>query len=378
MENIQPRIYILLAKKNSGEASKEEMAELQELLYKNKTLPFDNELLTAFWQTRGLKKINALAVDSSWQSIEQKLLNYNDSTPARAGENAVPGKRYKKRSWLFAAAAIFVIVISIPLLLFLNNAATNNLGIANLQETTNQIVANRGYKTGVTLPDGTRMWLNAGSVVNYHKNFTVKREVYLNGEAYFDVTYNPGKPFVIHIGSVNVKVLGTTFNLKSYPEDDKVEAALLKGSIEVTTTDDPERKILLRPNEKITILKRKIAKNTFVGIAAIPAIDTAANKEELYSISRIMINKKDSTAEDIAWMEDRLVFKGESFGQLALKMQRWYNVTINFADEYCKNMKFTGVFDKQTIDQALKALQFSCDDNFSFTINKNQITIQKQ
>lgn len=235
----------------------------------------------------------------------------------------------------------------------------------------NEVVSKHGSKSSLILPEGTKVWLNAGSKIYYHKDFTANREVYLSGEAFFDVTHNAGKPFTIHAGPVNIKVLGTAFNVKAYPEDDLVETALLRGSIELTTVADPGRKILLRLNEKISInkTKRDIGKNN-----ALPT-GKPSPKEELYSISRMLVYKKDSTLEDIAKMEDKVIFKGETFSELSIKMERWYDVEMIFKNEQVKKIKFTGAFDKQNIVQALQALQFSCNYQFVFSISKNQILI---
>src|SRR5437588_18774 len=87
-------------------------------------------------------------------------------------------------------------------------------------KTGNEFFTQNGSRTNLVLPDGTRVWLNAGSRITYDKNYGITlREVGLTGEAFFDVAHNSGKPFVIHTARIDIKVLGTRFNVKSYPLD---------------------------------------------------------------------------------------------------------------------------------------------------------------
>jgi transmembrane sensor len=113
----------------------------------------------------------------------------------------------------------------------------------------------KGSKSHIVLPDGTNVWLNADSKIIYPGNFQGEtREVSLVGEAFFDVVKNVNKPFIIHTGTMDVKVLGTAFNVRSYPGEMTTEASLLRGLIEVTLNGTEKKKILLKPNEKLTVL----------------------------------------------------------------------------------------------------------------------------
>ena len=118
----------------------------------------------------------------------------------------------------------------------------------------NEINTAEGSRTHLTLPDGTKVWLNAGSHLSYGKTYNAAtREVNLTGEAFFDVARNSQKPFLIHTARIDIQVLGTSFNVKSYPTDRTTEATLIRGSIEVSIKDRPSEKIILRPNEKLVI-----------------------------------------------------------------------------------------------------------------------------
>ncbi len=211
------------------------------------------------------------------------------------------------------------------------------------------------------MPDGTKVWLNAGSELIYDKNYGNKlREVSLTGEAYFDVVKNPERPFLIHTRKMDIKVLGTAFNVKCYPGEKTTETSLVRGSIEVTLKDRQE-KIMLKPNEKLVINNNDY----------IPAKENRKQAQELSKTAGVLVEKPiislshltfypaDSTVIETAWVQNRLVFSGENFEEVALKMERWYNVKIKFNDEKLKEETLTGNFEKETVEEALRALQLA-------------------
>lgn len=374
MENDDSRLWTLWSKKLSGEATAEEIQELDALLKNPISQSTDIELIKKLWD-RALENVDKPDIDKNWESISQSIFpeKSNLFVTLVPADTDKPTITRKKKWWLAAASLFFVICISIGMLY--NNS---NKKIAVSQSSAalpNAVVSRNGSKTSVTLPEGTKVWLNAGSKIYYDNDFTDNRQVYLTGEAYFDVTHNADKPFVIHAANVNIKVLGTAFNVKAYTEDDRVETALIRGSVEISTNDDPERKILLRPNEKISILKSK--RNIDSLLQNNKATKNVA-KEEFYVIDRMTIDTKYSSMEDIAWMKDKIIFKSESFSQLAKRIERWYAVTIVFKGESCQGIKFTGELDNLNIVQAMDALGFSCNYKFHYSIEKDQITIKSK
>ncbi len=174
---------------------------------------------------------------------------------------------------------------------------------------------------------------------------------------------------MVHAGDIDIKVTGTAFNVRAYVEDSVVEAALIRGSIEVASKNDPERKILLRPNEKIIIGKRST-------ISSSP-IDTPADnkKEEVFSLGKIKPNPADNSISEIAWIESKLAFYKEPFSSLAKKMERWYNVSISFEDKKLEEYTFTGSFEKEDIVEALNALRQVTP--FEYSIENRSVTISK-
>ena len=121
-----------------------------------------------------------------------------------------------------------------------------------------EIHSTMGSRVSFNLPDGTRGWLNSGSTLKYALNFEESRKVELEGEAYFDVTPDKSHPFYVRTPEVQIRVLGTTFNLRAYPDDKTVETTLLTGMLEIQTlseTDGNKQTIVLKPNQKATFQK---------------------------------------------------------------------------------------------------------------------------
>lgn len=234
------------------------------------------------------------------------------------------------------------------------------------------IVANNGSRTRSLLPDGTLVWLNAGSKLHYENDFNGRtREVRLEGEAFFDVAKQPHRPFIVHTSGIDIRVLGTAFNVKSYPEDKTVETTLYRGLVQVSRQEDITKKsIQLRPNEKL-ILPKQAAKEEEK--LSDEKTDWTNQLPASFTITHIDSTKKESERIETAWLYSRLEFRGDSFEELAPKLERWYNVTIVFADEKVKQLNVTGSFEKETVEQAFVALKEAFPINYK--INNREILV---
>lgn len=231
-----------------------------------------------------------------------------------------------------------------------------------------------GERKSFQLPDGSKVMLNAGSTLTMAQNFnTDAREVTLEGEAFFDVAHNPSKPFIIHTTAMHVKVLGTVFNVKAYPADKTAETSLLKGSVEITLKNDEQKKIILRPNEKIVLPNIPAGK-----VQEKDAEKNPAPAKSGYTIAALTYI--DSAVKEVSWTENRLAFTENSFEEIAPVLERWYNVSIIFEDEAVKQYRYTATFDQKNIIQILTALQLArAYETFDFeTGSNNRIVIRKR
>lgn len=271
--------------------------------------------------------------------------------------------------WLYAGAAAACIAIAVLLVVIQRPVQKQYNQQALLSDHIE--TSKPGEKRTLLLSDGSKVTLNAGSTFTISKNFNERlREVTLEGEAYFDIEHNPEKPFIIHTTSMNIKVLGTIFNVKAYPTDKTLETSLLKGSVEVTLKNENDRKVILHPDEKI-ILINPLFRNE-VKAHSNPKEET---KKEKYTIANLTYDA-DSSRLEVSWIKDRFAFNDNSFEEVATELERWYGVSVQFDDDIVKQYRFTAIFDHKTITEVLNALQLS--RYFNYTIeNGNIITIRK-
>lgn len=288
------------------------------------------------------------------------------NTPQISFEAPVHKKANLRKLFLYgatAAAAVATIVF-----FAIRPAEQTRTGDFSLQYNYTEI-SKAGERKSFQLPDGSKVMLNAGSTINIAKDFnTNTREISLLGEAFFDVAHNPGKPFIIHTSSMDVKVLGTIFNVKAYPTDKLTETSLIKGSVEIMLHNKAAEKILLRPNQKIILPNHKDDNTATIAVKNAPKKDV-----EDFKITGLTYSKVDSTLTEVSWTENRLVFNESRLDEVAAELERWYNITIRFNNEQVKQYRFTAVFDQKNIVQVLDALQLSRRFEYKIAENNNII-----
>ncbi|MBX3257644.1 MAG: FecR family protein [Chitinophagaceae bacterium] len=365
------RIWELLARKYNHEISDDELRELELLLQQHQDAFQLNELMAGLHDLP-LKKITSAADEiKSLETLQLALLKSNEEKEEALQDDILPGYK-EKTGWGKRTALITGIAASVMLVLalWLMTGTKKITGRNKAGVSMNEVVTNGGSKSTVHLPDGSSVIINTGSKLTYNKDFGVEtREIFLKGEAFFDIVKNEQAPLVVHAGNVEIKVKGTIFNVKAYVEDSIVEASLIEGAIEVFSQNDPERKILMRPNEKIIIGKSAT-------ISSQKKDTPSYQAEEMISLGKIKPNPVDSSIAEIAWIENKLAFYKEPFLSLAKKMERWYNVSIDFRDSKMEGVTFTGSFEKEDIVEALNALRQSTP--FHYTIENRNIIISRQ
>jgi transmembrane sensor len=345
MEN--ERMWILLAKKKNGEATADELFELEKLmLAENKG--YSNELIEKIWEAPLHSLPEMKLSDTVWQTISETIKKPSFKV----------AHLYKK--WMAAAVIIGVLAA------FAYFFTTRKIHPAS-SSLSQRITTTPSSRSTIKLPDGTEVWLNSNSQLLYNSaNFSKqKREVVLSGEAFFDVVKNEKVPFIIHAANVNITVKGTAFNVKAYPSQKNVETTLLRGLIEITTRQEPDRKIMVKPNEKIII-------------PAVIETGKSADKQDnnfLYTISKLKKDERNIVAET-AWMSSKLEFNNESFEELSPKLESWFSVEIHINDTTLQQKRFSGLITKETLIQTLQALQLSY--RFAYTIKGTDVWINKK
>jgi transmembrane sensor len=223
-----------------------------------------------------------------------------------------------------------------------------------------------GERKNIQLSDGTIVNLNAGSVLRMDPAYGIStREIYLEGEAFFDVKHNRKLPFIVHTDEMDVKALGTAFDVRAYRDEKITETALIRGSIEVTLKENHNRKMVLSPNHKIAWNKSKQHIVSVDSVAAAPA-----SVKSNYGIPQEIVVMDRGEIKEIAWKENRLVFENELFSDIAMLLERWYGVKLVFTDDEIRNYRFTGLFEKEDLQAVLNFLKESRP--FHFKIENNE------
>ncbi|MBX2921006.1 MAG: FecR domain-containing protein [Chitinophagaceae bacterium] len=281
--------------------------------------------------------------------------------PADGVTNERPGRAVRRIPvWKYVSiAASFALVFLLTRWLILKNSDEADTKAANAHV----VSAQKGSRSKVELPDGTSVWLNAGSYLEYDNDFgKIFRQVSLTGEAFFDVTHNAKVPFIIHTDAIDVKVLGTTFNVRAYPEENRTEAALISGSLEVSFANQSLKKVILKPSEKISVSNKTIVTD--------PAQAISATTVQAPSISSVTYLPGDHSVIETSWVNNKLVFRNKPFEEVVMEMSRWYNVNFEVHDKSLLPRRFTATFETETIHEALT--QLSVSYNFSFTYDKTK------
>lgn len=209
----------------------------------------------------------------------------------------------------------------------------------------------KGQKLILALADGTRIKLNAGSTISYPESFSAnERKIELSGEAFFKVASNPDAPFTVVTGNVETRVLGTSFNVKAYPEKKLVYVAVVEGKVKVSALD-PDKNVKadveLTPNQLATVPKNE-------GEILVSAFD-----QELL----------------LAWRHGNLFFEQSNFEDIINDLERWYGVSIELGEKTKINpeWRFSGHFENKSLEYVLNV--FSYPERFSFKIDGNKILI---
>jgi transmembrane sensor len=282
-------------------------------------------------------------------------------------------KNKKLQSIVWRYAAIFIFLLGTGILLYVVKSNRGSLFSNAMCE----LQVPYGARSQLTLPDGSMIWLNAGSKIKYNRDFGINsRDVYLNGEAYFDVEKSK-HPFIVHTSYLDLKVLGTSFNVKAYPDEELIEATLVKGSIRVEnkSTGKP---LYLKPREKLTFniadMKYSIGSSDQQKSAAIDSStkDTDVVKTKLKE-NTIRIKENVNTDEATSWKDGKLVINNEPLEELTRKLERKYDITFVFNSEVLKNYSYSGTLRDFPLEQVLKALELTSP--IQYKIKEKTVTL---
>jgi len=348
----------LLAKKITGEASTGELLQLESLMKANPDWAYQAEQIQHLWKEEGHFHYGdaQLAFEQHLKKMERAGISLPQSINSEMGNSPLKRKRILTVSLL----SFIVILVALSLWMGKGNKSTLVPPSKNFSEVSSPV----GSKTKLLLPDSTMVWLNAGSKLTYNEHFgATNRNAMLVGEAFFEVKKS-SMPFIIHANTVQIKVLGTAFNVKAYPDEKTTETSLLRGTVEITLDKRPGELYILKPNEKLVVANEPQVLKT-----------SAPEKKQPIAVLGSINHINDSTIIETSWVDNELIFEDEAFTDIARKLERWYGITIELTDEIIANERMSGTFTTETIQEALKALQYST--KFHYSVKGNSITITK-
>jgi ferric-dicitrate binding protein FerR (iron transport regulator) len=301
------------------------------------------QMKSIYESTRRHKLMSAEEVEKSWRRLERKL------SAGGEGKSGRPGRPFFLRLLGYAAVAVAAACIGFGAAMFARAP------MPEVAAAFNEVCVPRGGKPSVIrLSDGTSVRLNTAGVLRYPSGFSGdRREVYLDGEAWFDVAHDEAKPFVVRIERQDVVVHGTRFNVEAYSEEAFSAVTLLEGSLSLDTSDDSGKRlsrVFLRPGQKASF-------DRATGCVSVEDTPEAG-----------MSN---------AWMRGEFRFKDEPLGFIAGRLEKYYNVRITLEEEL-KGIRYTGAFSSaQSISQVLNIINH--EKQFYFLHEEgNGIRIGKQ
>lgn len=321
--NIQPHEYKpIVMRYLNGEATHEEEAMIDAFIKQGEEQAALFNQWMEEWEAN-IFSTPAPAVDQAWQRLQETIDSHT-------------GRTVHMQWWhkAVAAAAIIVIIGCAAIWSFSRSTATQ----------TYLCSAPAGSKTQVTLPDGSKVWLNGGSSLAYTNQFNNdNRRVELHGEAYFEVQKHQGKPFTVHTQGYDVTVKGTKFNVSAYDNDPISTTTLMEGKVELS---DGKQNLSLAPGDAVQL-------------------DKATGQLQRYAT--------DGFAD--GWRSGRLMYPDITLEQFGRVLSRQYNVNVHLANRQCANMRISVMLqNNETIDEVASALTRITGHNI--TRNGDTLTIR--
>jgi len=210
------------------------------------------------------------------------------------------------------------------------------------------VVTQLGERSQVVLPDGTKVWLNSSSSVEYVAPFfSRQRRVKMEGEAYFEVEHDRRAPFVVSTNGLDIEVLGTRFNIRNDDSDHRITTVLLEGAVKAYASGDEKAAVRLRPSQQLVFDTRTGA---------------------------MRLTDEPSADRSINWIDGRFCFEHDTFGEIVAELKRYYNVDIRFMDEALRSERFSGDFRVEDgIYHIMSVLQLTY--KFTYKVVGNDIEI---
>ncbi|HEY0177526.1 MAG TPA: FecR domain-containing protein [Pedobacter sp.] len=314
-----------------GECTPEERAEIKKLMLTGEAEALFDEVLNEGWSDEEEEEETDDARQlAEWrEKFNQKVNQQEDTVKPR-----------RNLSWINVAAVFAVFILSAGTYAWMYSKNKQIAALAVLRETVNP----NGKLLKIKLGDSSTITLNAGSKLKYPGGFNGKtREVYLEGEAFFDVAHDPAHPFIVHTSKIIVSVLGTSFDIKSYKEDKKISVAVATGKVGVLAKGG--KTYFLLPGEKLAY----------------------------YAFSEIVQQTKADPAEVGMWQNGMLIYHDETLENISRQLERWYDVKVIFKRSEAAKMRFSLKQKNDRLENVMQTLKFA--GGIRYVISGKTVTI---
>jgi transmembrane sensor len=315
----------------AGESNQQEKQEIEHWRQESTENEQNFQRWQLIWQaSQKSNQVFKPDTTKAWQKINPAnavVKPFNPVQPATVSKN---GNIFV---WLRNLAAMFLLAIGLGWGIWQFNQTGNAQAVQWVEKTTVNDSTNE-----IVLPDGTKIWLNAHSKLRYPEQFTTKsREVFLDGEAYFEVRHRPQEPFRVHTQNSVTEVLGTSFNIRSYLDEPEVTVNLKSGKVSFRLENTlPDQKAMLKPGQKAILNK---ARQTITVI-------------------------EDGNQNYLAWKTGQLIFQDVALREALQTLEDYYQVDFAVSDTLLLNCRFTGSFNQAPLADVLQVFAFGSDISY--------------
>ena len=308
----------------------DEFSEVSEFFSeaKNETRIFN--MMKPFWEEELSKSLDSKRSNSDLYSKIKEFVLLDKQKRL--------GRKIRFYTWSLRIAAVFIIGLLLSTVFLFQESRVQ------YSDQIQTITTPYGAKTNYTLPDGSIVWLNSGSTFSYAAKFGKTRSVTLDGEAFFKVVKD-SKPFIVATNHGTVEVKGTSFNVKAYADDNDFETTLVEGTV-VFKVKNAGNEVTLKPGDQVS------------------------KTDSGYTV------KKVETKYFTSWKEGKLLFNREPFPSFIKKLERWYNVKIEYSDPKLNDLWYTGTIEMESISEVMEMISKAAPVSYHFNNKTRVFTIK--
>ncbi|MGV3762259.1 FecR family protein [Parapedobacter sp.] len=345
--DIPHHIELLAVKYLNGTISRVEYQELTDWVNLSAANRLEFDRLREIWLAANVDKGARFDSGLAFERFEREIVKPKSITS----------------SYQWAAAVAVFILLSGMLLYYFWPEHDHTEAAMSYQE----IIVPNGSRSKIRLPDSSYITVNAGTTVRYNTDFgKISRDIWLDGEAYF-VVRKSATPFIVHSGSVQIKAVGTEFNVRAYSSEDQIETTLISGKVLVKDTSglsDLPEEVALLPNQKLIVAKRNVSPDDEEAFAA----STVGGISQVSKPARNIIKQEHiDPAPNVSWKDEEWVIYRESLGDLSVRLERRYNVRIIFVDDHLKSFRYNGTLPDEPLEQVLKMMSMVSPIRYTVT-----------